>query len=124
MVRRRVVIMKKFIVVFLFSFFCCTSYVYAATGMHWSIGSCTDRSCTADELFADIIGLVNLDFSSTASVFGKFIFSDSNISPSETGQLVYDNNVEGIDDGCFAWWDDDAPRYFIDSPTLPTLNNQ
>jgi hypothetical protein len=193
--------MKKFIVVFLFSFFCCTSYVYAETGMHWfigltggtttsldrydsagtdayedgnvaigvdnsgnfysfqydadlvqteespdyivpddnssgtgcwvkqtsssvTIGSCIDGSCTADELFADIIGLVNLDFSSTASVFGKFIFSDSNISPSATGQLVYDNNVEGIDDGCFAWWDDDAPRYFIDSPTLPTLNNQ
>ena len=43
----------------------------------------------------------------------KVTFSDADASPSAVGELLYDNTVSGIDDGTWAWYDDDEVKYII-----------
>ncbi|MFC1630108.1 beta strand repeat-containing protein [Patescibacteria group bacterium] len=47
-------------------------------------------------------------------------FPDANVAPDAAGELVYDNTVTGLEDGAFAWYDDDAVRYLVDLATLPS----
>ncbi|KKL52151.1 hypothetical protein LCGC14_2288360, partial [marine sediment metagenome] len=56
----------------------------------------------------------------TPTITSGATFVDADISPDKAGELVYDNTVAGIDDGAFAWYDDDEIKYVMDYPTLPT----
>jgi len=89
-----------------------------------TVGTCTDGSCTAAGLFADIIGLGSLDFSDIATIHGPLIFLDTDGDPTVVGQLRYDNTITGIDDGEYSWYDDDEIRVFVTYPVglLPTVD--
>jgi hypothetical protein len=56
----------------------------------------------------------------TPTITSGATFTDADISPDAAGELVYDNTVTGLLDGAFAWYDDDAVRYFVDLATLPS----
>lgn len=56
----------------------------------------------------------------TPVITGGATFTDADITPNAVAELVYDNTVTGIDDGCFNWYDDDEVKYIVDYPTLPT----
>jgi len=58
----------------------------------------------------------------TLPLMSSLIFTDQDASPDTVGEFFYDNTVAGIDDGCFAWYDDDEARYIIDVDTLPTAS--
>lgn len=47
-------------------------------------------------------------------------FTDENVSPDTVGEFKYNNTLAGVDDGGFAWYDDDEIKYLIGIPTLPT----
>lgn len=47
-------------------------------------------------------------------------FTDATTAPDATGELLYDNDLAGVDDGWFCWYDDDEVKYLVDTDTLPT----
>jgi hypothetical protein len=53
-----------------------------------------------------------------------FTFADQSTSPDSVGLLLYDNDVTGLDDGAFAYYDDDEVKYFLDYATLPSTDGQ
>lgn len=93
--------------------------------LNFLIESEIDASAELIALMDDETGTGALTFATspalvTPGVTGGVTFADADISPNAAGELVYDNTVAGLLDGAFAWYDDDAVRYFVDLATLPT----
>ena len=86
-------------------------------------GTDTLEGLTYAELIT-IIEALAWDFTSASSVsMGTLVFADGVTLPSTVGELRYVNNATGFIDGLFGWYDDDAVRYLMDVPTLPTVGS-
>lgn len=94
------------------------------------IGDCSDGdNCTADEILdneniSPTGGAWDLSALTLTFPAGGWYFADEDSGPDTAGQIKYDNNITGLNDGGIVWYDDDEIKYLLDYATLPSAQGQ